>query len=160
MLQPSTQARRISLQEQEEMGLAPVRRSNFVAPAPAPLAIPTRHEVIDPYATNLPQPVQYVVSHQYTPITRAQSVLIRTSAVTVALAILTAAAMAMLDGWGFLAWLALASAEWVVCFLVVAVLDWRETPSALTWKQSNDYMGLMKTEQRARLKAIYNFEVK
>lgn len=159
-MQQTTQARRISLQEQEELGLTVHRPSKFVAPMPTPPTIPTRHEIIDPYAAGMPQPVQYVVQHTYTPISRAQSVLIRTSAVTVALAILTAAAMAMLDGWGFLAWIILASLEWVVCFVIVAVLDWRETPSALTWKQSSDYMGLMRTEQAARLKAIYNFEVK
>ena len=158
-MQQTTQARRVTLQEQEELGLA-VRRSNYVAPGPAPLAIPTRHEVIDPYAQAMPQPVQYVVQHTYTPTSRAHSVLIRTSAVTVALAILTiAAAMFMLDTWGILCVDHAGEPEWCVCFVIVAVLDWRETPSALTWKQTNDYMYLMKTEQTARLKAIYGLEV-
>jgi hypothetical protein len=151
-------ARTISRVEQQETGL--VRRaSNFVAPAPQAYPMPSRHEVIDPYAAYAPQPVQFLAKHEYTPITRAQSVLIRTSAVTVALAILTAAAMAMLDGWFFFGWLLLASLEWVFCFLVVSVLDWRETPAALTWKQSSDYMDLMRTEQAARLRALYGYEV-
>lgn len=151
--------RKVSRAEQQETGLAR-RASNFVAPAPAQAyPMPVRHEIVDPYAAHAPQPVQYLVTHNYTSEGRARSVLLRTSAVTVALAILTAAAMAMLENWFFFGWLLLASLEWVFCFLVVSVLDWRETPSALTWKQSDDYMKLMRTEQAARLKAIYGYEV-
>lgn len=154
-----TTPRRISRAEQQETGLVRYP-SNFVAPQPVQAyPMPVRHEVSDPYAANAPQPVQYIVTHNYTSQGRAHSVLLRTSAVTVALAILTAAAMVMLDGWGFFAWLLLASVEWVFCFVVVSVLDWRETPAALTWKQSNDYMDLMRTEQAARLKALYDYEV-
>lgn len=153
-------ARTISRAEQMETGI--VRRpSNFVAPVPAQAyPMPARHEIVDPYAAHAPQPVQYLVTHNYTSEGRARSVLLRTSAVTVALAILTAAAMAMLDGWFFFGWLLLASVEWVICFFVVSILDWKETPAALTWKQSDDYMGLMRTEQEARLRALYGFEVK
>lgn len=151
--------RTISRAEQQETGLAR-KASNYVAPMPAQAyPMPARHEVIDPYAAHAPQPVQYLVTHNYTSEGRARSVLLRTSAVTVALAILTACAMAMLDGWFFFGWLLLASIEWVVCFLVVSVLDWKETPSALTWKQSDDYMELMRTEQAARLKTLYGYEV-
>lgn len=151
--------RTINYAEQQETGIVK-RTGNFVAPVPAQVyPMPAKHEIIDPYAAHAPQPVQYIVQHEYTSMGRAHSVLLRTSAVTVAMAILTAAAMFMLDGWAFFGWIFLASIEWVLCFLVVSVLDWRETPSALTWKQSDDYMELMRTEQAARLKALYNFEV-
>ena len=157
----TTTTRTITRDEQEKLGL--IRRStaaSFVQPStPAYPIVPSRHEVIDPYAEHAPQPVQHITHHHYTPINRAQAVLLKTSAITVFMAILTACAMFMLDSWFFLLWLALGSLEWVFCFCVVAVLDWRETPSALTWKQSSDYMELMRTEQAARLRAIYNYEV-
>lgn len=154
----TTQARTITRTEQEETGL--IRRStasNFVAPSVQAYPVPSRHEIVDPYAEAYPQPVQHITHHHYTPMSRAQAVLLKTSAITVFMAILTACAMFMLDSWFFFLWLFLGSLEWVFCFCVVAVLDWRETPSALTWKQSNDYMKLMRTEQAARLKALYNW---
>jgi hypothetical protein len=153
-------AHRISYDEQVTMGL--VRGydrsvTHFVAPAPHDI-LPGRHEIVDPYAPTYPQPVQYLVRHEYSPLTRANAMLIKTSAVTAFLSILTGSAMLMLDSWSFLAWLLLASLEWVVCFMLLAVLDWRETPSALAWKMSNDYKGLMEREQRARLKRLYGYE--
>jgi hypothetical protein len=54
--------------------------------------------------------------------------------------------------------LLIASGEWVLCFIVLAVLDWRETPSALAWRQSEQYAQLMRREQTARLKAMYGYE--
>jgi hypothetical protein len=84
--------------------------------------------------------------------------LIKTSAVTVFLSILTAAALFVLDHWSFLGWILLASLEWVFCFVLLAVLDWRETPAALAWKLSNDYKAMMEREQRARLKRLYGYE--
>src|SRR5262245_14144032 len=99
-------------------------RTRFVAPAPQDI-LPSRHEVIDPYAPTYPQPVEYLVRHEYSPISRAHAMLLKTSAVTVFLSILTGVALMMLDSWSFLAWLFLASLEWVFCFVLLAILDWR-----------------------------------
>lgn len=160
-MQQPTQARTITRAEQEELDLIPRRNANsYVAPMPAQVyPMPARHEIVDPYAAHAPQPVQYLVTHNYTSEGRARSVLLRTSAVTVALAILTACAMAMLENWAFLLWLFIASVEWVICFYFVSKFDWKETPAALTWKQSDDYMELMRNEQAARLKTLYGYEV-
>lgn len=149
-------ARLIKLGEQEQTGL--IRRaSNFVAPERAYPVIPSRHEIVDPYAPNVPQPVQLITRHEYTPNSRARAMIIKTSAITIFLAILTLSAMLMLDSWSFLAWLFIASLEWVFCFWWLARYDWRETPSALGWKMSEDYKELMEREQRARLKAVYGY---
>lgn len=143
----------VSREEQREEGLIRLP-TNFVAPDPV-RAYPT--QIVDPYAPNAPQPVQLVAQHEYSPGSRAVAMLIKTSAITVFLSILTLAAMFMLDSWSFLAWLFIASLEWVVCFGWLAKLDWRETPSALAWKMSDDYKELMEREQRARLQAVYGY---
>lgn len=149
-------ARRVTVAEQHELGLIRQQRpANWVAPEPRTGEIMARHEVIDPYAAGLPQPVQYVVKHESNPQSRAAAMLVKTSAVTIALAVFTGAAMMMLDSFGFFAWLVLASLEWVLCFLTLAVLDWREHPSAITWNASNRYLDMMEKEQAARLKALY-----
>jgi hypothetical protein len=156
----STVARTISHEEQVTMGLirSPSQQGiRFVTPDRQDI-LPSRHEIVDPYAPTYPQPVQYLVHHEYSPISRAQAMIIKASAVTLFLSILTAAAMIMLDSWSFFAWLLLASFEWVLCFILLAVLDWRETPSALAWKMSDDFKDLMQREQRARLKRLYGYE--
>jgi hypothetical protein len=155
-----TVARPLTPEDQTTLGLArPLdhQRTRFVAPEPKDI-LPSRHEVVDPYAPTYPQPIQYLVRHEYSPITRAQAMLIKTSAVTMFLSVFTGAGMLMLDKWSFLGWLVIASFEWVFCFVLLAVLDWRETPSALAWKMSDDYMSLMEREQRARLKRLYGYE--
>jgi hypothetical protein len=155
-----TIARPITQEDEAALGFARPQdrhRTRFVAPDPKDI-IPSRHEIVDPYAPTYPQPIQYLVRHEYSPITRAQAMLIKTSAVTIFLSILTGAALFMLDSWSFLLWLLLASLEWVFCFVLLAVLDWRETPSALAWKMSDDYISLMEREQRARLRRLYGYE--
>jgi hypothetical protein len=59
----------------------------------------------------------------------------------------------------FMLWLALASIEWLAAFAMLAVLDWRETPSALEWKRTDGYLHLMKREQNARLMTMYGLTV-
>jgi uncharacterized membrane protein YcjF (UPF0283 family) len=151
----------ITRHEQEQMGL--IRPSASQAPAFVPAdkiqVLPSRHEIIDPYA-NAPalEAVQMVSHHTYTPQSRAWSMLIKTTAVTVALAILTMAAMYMLDSWTFLAWLLLASLEWCAVFVWLALLDFRETPAAHVRQKTDGYLDLMRREQRARLKALYGYE--
>jgi hypothetical protein len=95
---------------------------------------------------------------QVNPITRAQAMVQKVNTVTVALAVFTLAALFILGEFSFLLWLLIASGEWVLCFIVLAVLDWRETPSALAWRQSEQYAQLMRREQTARLKAMYGYE--
>lgn len=151
--------RTISRAEQESMGM--VKRNNFTTPlqgevlppAVRPVAqVPT---VVDPYAANLPQTVQQVVRYDVTPESRARSMVMKVHQVTIFLAILTASAMVMLAEFSFLAWLALASGEWVAVFVLLAVLDYRETPQALARHTATKYIGLMEKEQAARLRAMY-----
>lgn len=88
--------------------------------------------------------------HTTDPIQRGKAMLLKSSAITVFLSLLTLAALFMLDGWSFFLWLLLASAEWVLCFLFLAVLDWREHPSAIRWNIANGVLYLMQREQDAR----------
>jgi hypothetical protein len=45
--------------------------------------------------------------------------------------------------------------EWLGAFVVLAMLDWKETPSAIEWQRTNGYLDLMKREQKARLMKLY-----
>ena len=149
--------RTVSREEQAGM----MRRNNFVAPLqgevlpPAVRPVQQLPTVVDPYAANLPQTVQQVVRYDVTPESRARSMVAKVHTVTVALAVLTGAAMLMLSEWSFLAWLALASGEWVAVFIFLAILDYRETPQALARHTATKYIGLMEKEQAARLRAMY-----
>jgi hypothetical protein len=109
----------------------------------------------DPYAAYLPNPTQLIVRYDLTPQARAWAMLTKTTAVTIFLSLLTLAGLFLLDRFSFLLWLLLASAEWVLCFLLLALLDWRETPTALAWRQSEGYLQLMRREQAAHLAALY-----
>lgn len=134
--------------------------SNFV-PAQVGEAHPTVTvvpRVQDPYAATLPQPVQHQVTTEVTPISRAQALVMKVNAVTLALALFTLAALCLLQTFTLFLWLLCASGEWVVCFVLVALLDWRETPAALSWRQSEAYLALMRREQAARLQALYGVE--
>ena len=135
-----------------------VNLRNFVAPEHTAI-VPSRHEVIDPYANSaaLAQADMRSV-HTYTPIDRAWSMLVKTTAVTVALAMLTMAALFMLDSWTFLAWIFLASVEWCAVFCWLALLDFRETPAAHLRQKTQGYLELMRTEQKARLWKLYGWE--
>ena len=113
--------------------------------------------VSDPYAPNIPQ-VQQIIKVDVTPISRAQAMVMKVSAVTVALATLTLAALIMLDSFYFFLWLLLASIEWVVTFIVLAVIDYRETPSAHARLHLQRYLDMMDREQIARLRAMYGKE--
>lgn len=133
--------------------------TNYVPPAPTAI-IPSRHEVIDPYA-HAPalQQAQVISHHNATPESRARAMLIKATAVTIALAILTGAAMIVLvDEFEFFLWLLIASGEWVGCFIFLAYFDFWETPAADLRQKTTGYLELMRTEQRARLKAIYGWE--
>ena len=112
--------------------------------------------VVDPYAAAMPVTVQQVVKYEATPITRAQAMVTKVHQVTLALAILTAAAMVMLKGeFIFLTWLILASVEWVGVFVFLSILDYREQPAAQNRTQMDAYIKMMDREQRNRLRAMY-----
>lgn len=151
--------RTVSREEQEQAGM--MKRNNFVAPLqgdvlpPATRPVQQVPTVVDPYAANLPQTVQQVVKYEVTPESRARSMVMKVHQVTIFLAILTASAMVMLAEWSFALWLALASGEWVAVFVLLAILDYRETPQALARHTATRYIGLMEKEQAARLRAMY-----
>ncbi|HMN26874.1 MAG TPA: hypothetical protein PKE45_01875 [Caldilineaceae bacterium] len=117
-------------------------------------AIPSVH---DPYAPYAPQ-VQQIVKVDVTPFSRAQAMVMKASAVTVALAVFTLAALVMLDSFYFFLWLALASLEWVGTFITLAAIDYRETPSAQSRMHLSRYLDMMEREQIARLRAMYGRE--
>ncbi len=150
--------RTVSRAEQESMGMV---KRNFTAPLqgevlpPAVRTVQQLPTVVDPYAASLPQTVQQVVRYDVTPESRARSMVMKVHQVTIFLAILTGAAMAMMTEFSFLAWLALASGEWVAVFIFLAILDYRETPQALARHTATKYIGLMEREQAARLRAMY-----
>jgi hypothetical protein len=151
-------ARTISREEQETMGL--LHRSNTFVPARAGEVLPpVQHvpTVYDPYVESMPQ-VQQIVHVDVTPIPRAQAMVMKVNVVTLAMAVLTLAAMVMLGEFYFFLWLMLASAEWVGTFIVLAVLDYRETPAAQSRMQMNRYLNMMEREQKARLRAMYGKE--
>lgn len=147
--------RRVSLVEQEQLGL--VRKgSTYVAPARSVQAYPVQ----SPASGALGELVSGMMSeartiHYADPITRGVSLLIKATAITVALGMFTLAALAMLDSLTFFLWLLLASIEWVACFLSLAILDWREHPSAIRWRWTQGLLGMMEREQEARLRAQY-----
>lgn len=150
--------RTVSREEQISTGMV---KRNFTAPLqgevlpPALRPVQQVPTVVDPYAANLPQTVQQVVRYDVTPESRARSMVMKVHQVTIFLAILTGAAMAMLTEFSFLGWLALASGEWVAVFIFLAILDYRETPQALARHTATKYIGLMEREQAARLRAMY-----
>lgn len=147
----------VSVEEQREMGLIrPTGGPKFV-PAERVEVLPSLHQVGDPYAmAPALEGAQMVSHHHYHPKDRAAAMLVKTSAITLAMAVFTGAAMLMLSGaFWFFTWLVLASIEWVFCFLALAYLDYRETPASVTHKKLDGYLDLMRREQRARLRRLY-----
>ena len=159
MNQPKKQI--VTYEQQVEMGLIRPRATNFVTPAPAPRLIP--NAIVDPYAEHHGSPVQFVSHFQADPETRATALIRKSNTVTLFLALLTAAAMYVFQLHPidvstlviFFLWLVVASAEWLAAFALLAVLDWKETPSALEWRRTDGYLSLMKREQSARLMTMY-----
>jgi hypothetical protein len=146
--------RRISLEEQEQTGLA--RRFTYVSAR----IEPERHipPVQSPANDALGQLVGGLMAeartiHHADPVSRGKALLLKATAITIALGGFTLAALAVLDMLSFMTWLLLASLEWVVCFLYLAYNDWREHPSAIRWQWTNGLLGLMEREQEARLRA-------
>jgi hypothetical protein len=114
--------------------------------------------VSDPYAPYTPQ-VQQIIHVDITPVSRAQAMVMKVNMVTVALAVFTLTAMVMVDSFYFFLWLLLASLEWVGTFIVLAVIDYRETPAAQARLHLHRYLDMMEREQIARLRAMYGKEL-
>lgn len=155
---PVDTPRRVSLPEQEETGL--VRRTNrntFVPPDRKPAqAYPVQtpaNDALGALVAGLMAEARTI--HHADPISRGFAMLIKATAITVALAMFTVAALWMLDSLTFFLWLLLASLEWVVCFIYLAYNDWREHPSAIRWQWTAGLLNMMENEQRARLNAQY-----
>ncbi len=109
----------------------------------------------DPYLVHLPQTVQQITKSESTPETRATALIRKSHQVTAFLAILTGASMFMLTEWSFLLWLALASAEWIVAFIILAVIDYRETPAAQARMTANRVLDMMERQQKTVLTDEY-----
>jgi hypothetical protein len=149
----------VTRKEQIEMGLLKRPNNyptkNYVA-LEGEVLPPVRHvpQVIDPYAPSMPA-VQQVVSYEATPLTRAQAMTMKVHQVTIALAILTACALYKFSEFYLFTWLLLASLEWVGVFIILAIIDYRETPAAQSRMQWHDYAYMMHREQAHRLRAMY-----
>lgn len=146
--------RRVTLDEQQQTGLA--RRNTYVSAGPERQVLPVQ----SPANGALGELVGGMMAearsiHYADPVSRGKGLLLKTTAITVALGLFTVAALAMFDMLTFFIWLVLASGEWVVCFIILAILDWREHPSAVRWQWTNGLLNMMEKEQDARLRAQY-----
>lgn len=148
----------VTYEEQQNDGL--VRNNypkNFV-----PAETIKYQNVIDPYTKDTPNPIQLVDRHTSDPVTRAEALVYKTHAITVFMAIMTGASMIALDWYpntysfvAFMIWVGIASIEWVVIFLSMSILDYKETPSSIGWHQMKSYLKMMQLEQNHRLRALY-----
>jgi hypothetical protein len=153
----------VTLAEQQSIGLARPARQNLVLPERTPA---TAYPMQPDQFIHLPTQANIVQSAAYTadPISRGWAMLIKTSAVTVFLAVLTLMGMLLwglagtLGAWLILWWLFVASLEWVVCFLVLATLDYKETPAAQNRYSMRRIINMMAVEQAARLIERYGSE--
>jgi hypothetical protein len=156
----------VSYEEQIRLGLVRPPPNNFVLPAKqGDILPPIRHvpAIMDPYAPAMPQAAQHIANYEATPITRAQAMRMKIRDITLFLAVLTGAAMyafqlypATWQTFGiFMLWLMFACTEGLLTFIVLAILDYRETPAAMTRMQWHDYARMMDREQAHRLRAMY-----
>lgn len=147
---------RVSLEEQEQTGL--IRRT-YVPAYTEHRSLPVQ----SPASGALGELIGGMMAeartiHVADPVSRGKGLFIKATAITVALGMFTVAALAMLDMLSFMIWLLLASLEWVACFIILAVLDWREHPSAIRWQWTQGLLSMMQEEQRRRLDAQYGEE--
>jgi hypothetical protein len=147
-------------QEKQITSLAPDLRGPRYVPAHAEVLPPVQAvpSVSDPYAPYTPQ-VQQIIQVDVTPVSRARAMVMKVNMVTLALALFTLAAMIVLDSFFFFLWLMLASLEWVGTFIILAIIDYRETPAAQARMHLTRYLDMMEREQIARLRAMYGKEL-
>lgn len=133
-------------------------------PRPAATAYPVGAEQvieINP-ASNIQQTVEYVV----TPGSRADALIKRLIAWSIPLALLTGFVMYVFTLYPptlatlaiFTLWMAVALTETLIVFLVLSILDYRETPAAQNRNAMNKTMRLMAIEQGVRLIGLYGEE--
>jgi hypothetical protein len=157
----------VSYEEQIEQGLIRPRRP-FVQAIKGEVLPPVKHirnapVVVDPYAQHAPQAVQQIVKSESDPITRARAIVMKTHLVTACMAMLTLAVMMVMSWYPhnagglliFLIWIGVASLEWLAAFVMLAILDYKETPAAQAWYQMKSYVRFMHAEQEHRLRAMY-----
>jgi hypothetical protein len=146
--------RRAGVDEQRAAGLT--KRNTFV-PAHPPGQTITAQPLIsqpiaaaDPYAQYAAPMAEVRVIHQLTPEARGRALFQKTLGVSLFLWGLTLAALAILDGLSFMVWLFFAALEGFVCFVVFAVLDYREHPMYIRKLLATGYLRLMSNEQTMR----------
>ena len=123
-----------------------------------PLAVRPRVEImrdVHPIVTLPDTGITQIVRADNHPEQRAIALLKKTSAVSGALAVSTLAAMFVLGEVLFFAWLAMASIEFCIVFVVLAMWDWKETPASQQHKALSSTLRMMELEQRKRLEAQY-----
>jgi hypothetical protein len=162
----NNEKRRVSYDEQIERGLVPrPKPNNFVAPLQGDVLPPIRPvpAIVDAYTAAMPQAAQHIAHYEATPITRAHAMRMKIRDITLFLAVMTGAAMYVFQLYPptlgsltiVLLWLASVATEGLLVFVVLAILDYRETPAAMNRMQWHDYARFMDREQRNRLRAMY-----
>jgi len=160
---------KISYESQIEQGLIRVNdrhgsryvQAEVLPPVARP--IPSAPIIVDPYAAHSPQIVQQVAKSESDPITRARAMVLKTHLITGFMAMLTGASMIALQWYPqdangliiFLIWIGVASLEWLASFVMLAILDYKETPAAQAWYQMKSYVRFMGKEQDHRLRMMY-----
>jgi hypothetical protein len=154
---------KVSYEEQEAAGLIR-KRQTFVPPAKQEIVrkVTSIPVVVDPYVESA-MPAEMVTQYHADPITRYKAMVGKANSVSVFLGLLTGAFMLVfqwyphdLDGlYVMLLWLGLASLEWVLLFVMLAVIDYKETPSAQNWYKMKALVRFMGKEQDHRLREMY-----
>ena len=132
------------------------------APTVTAYPMPTDQRVEINPAGNIQQVVEYTV----TPGARADALIKRLIAWSIPLSVLTGMAMYVFTLYPttlatlaiFALWMAVALTETLIVFLVLSILDYRETPAAQNRLAMNKTIRLMAVEQGARLIATHGRE--
>jgi hypothetical protein len=125
---------------------------------PAPTSHPISAKSSDPYAPYAHAMEGVRTVYQADPISRGAALLLKTLGVSLFLWGLTLAALAMLDSLSFMVWLFFAGVEGFACFVVFAVLDYREQPMAIRAQLAAGFLQLMQNEQTVRQIATYGID--
>lgn len=139
---------------------------NMVKPeAKAEILPPVRSipQVVDPYASNMPETIQIVAHHKSDDAGRTQALVRKAREITMVVGLLTGAVMYAFtlypQAWGgfavFVLWCVFALTEWLAAFIILAVLDYKETPAAQNRYQMKNMMRMAWREQTHRLRAMY-----
>jgi len=151
----------VTYEEQKNSGLirdnSSIYGKNFVS------AEPIRYQnIVDPYTKDIPQPIQMIDKHTSDPIMRSKALVYKTHAITIFMSVMTGASMVALEWYPskytliiFMVWIGIASLEWVVIFIAMSILDYKETPSSISWFQMKKYLYMMQDEHQHRLRALY-----